>query len=400
MNLLFMAKQNPFADALAIFDPYIDVHYQGNILTANQSTIETDLTGLVKKGGATIKRDATKAWQGGASLKIVMPVNASTYYADGVAIYYIMPFAGKPCTFSFYARGNSGGEVITTYFECYDADDNYVGGSESSNIVALSKSGWTRIWCSSPAVPASAVTVSIYIANDNSAAKTIYVDGLQLEEAAEPTEWKPGLTPPQLVTDRSGCGNHAIFGSAGAIDTNDPLWLANAIQFAELDDYIKLTQGVFSNLPQWSCITVINNYGPGGDGCGRLAYKTVWNIAANGKLVLSVDRAGQDRWESGGYSYRTNLVTMVGYDRTLPDAGPVMWINDSRQAITRLATGSGNVLSDASYDLHLGNSAAAGKNFSGLFYYQAWIPRILSNAEYLRGYSYLKSLMGRRGIEV
>jgi hypothetical protein len=161
-----------------------------NLLTANQSSIETSLPAGYVAAGGTLTRDTTTAWQGSACMKIV----TTTGLLDGVdlwngAVNTGFPVtAGQTYTASAYVKGNAGGEVITMYI--YASDWTNIG----STAVTLTNTAWQRISVT-VTIPTGKTGIFILIRKSSDAGiRTWFIDGLQLEQKAYATSWQIGGT--------------------------------------------------------------------------------------------------------------------------------------------------------------------------------------------------------------
>lgn len=163
-----------------------------NLLTANQSGVETDTTGF-GTNVVTVTRSTAAAWHGNASLLVQPTSNGSgrgCYPAPRIAV-----TAGQAYTFSYYAKQASGGTVqMQPTLEWYNdpTAGSFISGTVGS-IVTLT-SGWQRISVTGTA-PAGAthVTPTMY-SGAVTTAESWYVDSLQLEQKAYATSWTLGGT--------------------------------------------------------------------------------------------------------------------------------------------------------------------------------------------------------------
>ena len=130
----------------------------GNLLTANQASIETDTAGFLNPFGCTIARSTTEALSGAASL-------AAT--ATGAALYFLTPpaTAGVPVspggtyTFSVWAKAGGASATGTPYIQWYNGATKI---SESGGSAAtISSSGWMLLSVTAVA-PATATHAAVY----------------------------------------------------------------------------------------------------------------------------------------------------------------------------------------------------------------------------------------------
>jgi hypothetical protein len=154
-----------------------------NLLTANQSSAETDTTGFVVFN-STIFRDTTKKWSGNASLKVI----TNTGTVDG----------GVEVDFAVTAG------LIYTVSGWYTADTNLAmrGTVQDPNLTwndfvlpAAIAGTWQRFSKTFTAIATG--TAKLFIEQSGTGSATFYVDGLQVEQksyATSATSWILGST--------------------------------------------------------------------------------------------------------------------------------------------------------------------------------------------------------------
>ncbi|MEL7567641.1 MAG: sugar-binding protein, partial [Dehalobacterium sp.] len=79
-----------------------------NLLTANQSSVETDTTGFSAFNSATLSRDTTERWHGSASLKVVTPGSVSY---EGVGVAYTTSTHGSYAG-QIHIKGSAGVRIL------------------------------------------------------------------------------------------------------------------------------------------------------------------------------------------------------------------------------------------------------------------------------------------------
>jgi hypothetical protein len=156
-----------------------------NLLTKNQSDVETDATGFVISGGVgtTLARDTAVAWQGAASLKVTTP-DATNW--RGVRVGPFTVEAGRTYHVSAHIIGAVGGEKIK------------LGGSTGG---AWAFSSPTHTLTASPQRYSASVAPATGSSNyyfeigqsGAAASQTWFVDGLQVEKD-QLGRWVPGQT--------------------------------------------------------------------------------------------------------------------------------------------------------------------------------------------------------------
>ncbi len=150
-----------------------------NLLTANQTSAETDLSGFVAFGSTTISRDTTEHWQGGASLKVVCP---GTTGGEGVFVAYPAT-SNTAYTGSVWLKGSG-----TFGVELRD-DTNAV--YHTPKVVTLN-GDWQRVVTNPLAYGSTAGNLLLIVWGTNPSGATFYADGWQLEQKPYATSWSPG----------------------------------------------------------------------------------------------------------------------------------------------------------------------------------------------------------------
>lgn len=211
-------------DIIANFLADEGVYAVRNLLTANQSSVETDTTGFSVTGGGTttLTRDTTTAWQGSASLKAVTDGTTNPQGAKA-ALAGTNYQANQSYIFSCYVKGASGTIQIRA-----SQEDNGVTLASSANVT-LSGS-WQRISVVAT-MPASvpALGVSLRVVTTSNQAITFNLDGLMIEPAANGLadaqlrgahDWELGGTS---TVQTGGTVTSATFGYVPASDCLDAL---------------------------------------------------------------------------------------------------------------------------------------------------------------------------------
>lgn len=157
-----------------------------NLLTANQSNVETDTSGFNPSGDITLTRDTTEKWTGEAGLKVVTLGNAAN---EGFSTTYNSTI-NTPYTGSAYLKGNG---TVSVKLRVNYNDSTYTESAE--NIVTLNQV-WQRVVFS--ITPTSGKTVTnyqLFFTTPTPQATTFYADGLQLEQKRYSTSWYPPGSP-------------------------------------------------------------------------------------------------------------------------------------------------------------------------------------------------------------
>lgn len=158
-----------------------------NILSANQSNVETNTTGFAAVDTAALTRDNAQHWQGGWSLKVVTS-GAANSVQGGVQV--DVACAGATAyTASVYLRAASGTPTVEVLWQ----DDK--GTTSTIRNVQLSATAWKRVEVSGT-THGSAATLSLLVLEGIAdAGITFWADGLQVEATSFATPWVAGNDP-------------------------------------------------------------------------------------------------------------------------------------------------------------------------------------------------------------
>jgi hypothetical protein len=164
-----------------------------NLLTANQSSVETDTTGFVNTsfGSSTMTRDTSKAWHGSASIKVTstdaeqIMLGLSTELSPRPAI------AGQSYTASAKMIASVAGRDFLPGIGFLDSGGGYLDSTTGASVIS-STTGWQDV---SATMTAPAGTAFVYLtgilygcANGDS----FNLDGLQIEQKSYATSWQLG----------------------------------------------------------------------------------------------------------------------------------------------------------------------------------------------------------------
>jgi hypothetical protein len=160
-----------------------------NLLTANQSSWETDTTGAYNVGLLTMAVDTSQKWVGAQSLKIVTD-GSGGYQALEVRAPAAGFTASEQITLSLYILGASAGGTLRFYCQ---GSTGQLGSSPSTVTLTTS---WQRVtFTTTLPNPLTSTYVSIRLdTGGTSQALTYWIDGLQIEAAAAATFWRYGGT--------------------------------------------------------------------------------------------------------------------------------------------------------------------------------------------------------------
>lgn len=175
----------------------------GNLLTANQASIETDTTGWGNVSNASIAASATQAKNGTKSLRLT--ATATDAYMDVQTTGgYIPVTAGQTYTVSGQSRAGSAAREISPFIFWYDAG-NVELSATAANQVNNSTSGWTRHLSTAVAPATATQAVVMFRVFDVAASEIHYLDELGFWEGAGGQWALPGtpITNLGFYTDES-----------------------------------------------------------------------------------------------------------------------------------------------------------------------------------------------------
>jgi len=158
-----------------------------NLLTANQSNVETDTTGFTQ-AGSTVTKVTTNgdgaAYAGTGFLKVVTDNAAAN---EGVQVdSTLVPYSNVTYTGSVYLRGS--GTVVVKIYE-YNSAAGVIGNTASSQITLTGT--WTKYEVSRVfAKNGHKAVVTVY--TDTQQDITFYCDNFQLEQNTSAHEWMTG----------------------------------------------------------------------------------------------------------------------------------------------------------------------------------------------------------------
>ena len=168
------------------FDQSVEVR---NLLTANQSSVETDTSGFSTYGfntfaGAVLTRDTAEKGQGVASLKVT--TNGLSAW-QGVNVTYQGNAIAGDLTFSFYVKAPQGTPLRAVIYDNTNA--SYPAG-HTLEFTATGK--WERKSVTfEPTARTKDLSLQVTL-NNFTTATAFHLDGLQLEKGDKATAWTLG----------------------------------------------------------------------------------------------------------------------------------------------------------------------------------------------------------------
>lgn len=166
-----------------------------NLLSANQSSVETDTTGFGNNTG-TLSRDTTTAWTGSASLKLVttttgdkwISVNGSTTLGSFTTCFAVTP--NQSYTFSAYLKSDGTAAVTLRIIEISGTGSILHDTTLSPSSLATSFTRLIQTYTAS----ASSAGVLLRIQQSGTPFGSIWADGIQWEQKSYATSWQIGGT--------------------------------------------------------------------------------------------------------------------------------------------------------------------------------------------------------------
>ena len=190
-----------------------------NLLTANQSSVETDLTGLSRwpVGDTEFIRDTSIAWQGGASARLTR-INVAGIMAISSAGFYVPVTPVVVYTSSVCARAEvAAGRRWQLELRWLRADSSTIG-AVFTPLTAHTPGAWVRLAVTGTSPADAAFAIMMVWLESAAVGERLWWDGALLEPKSYPTSWHLGgstraaqklstVTPSVLPSD---CGIGAI----------------------------------------------------------------------------------------------------------------------------------------------------------------------------------------------
>lgn len=191
---------------------------KSNILTANQSNVETDTTGFTAIGAATMTRTTNIYYQGIASLSVV----TGAVSGDGAKVDGVAASAATQYTASAYIKGTSGDTVKMVL------RDN-TNGTETTTTQVMNGL-WQRVQVTHTMGAVAVTDLEVHFTNNAATNITFYVDAIQVEANSYAGHWTVGGT--------SGVSNILTATTDMSNFTTDGYW-----DFEQFDDLLIMANG-------------------------------------------------------------------------------------------------------------------------------------------------------------
>jgi len=270
-----------------------------NLLTENQSSVETDTTGLTQYGsGVTLSKDTTVAWHGSASLKVVTDGSATLqgFFAR------IAGTAGTAYSAQVRLRGNGSVSFLLVARDSAGASLGYANTGTFSLV-----DSWVLKTLSYTA-PANTAYIEILVRTGTAQAITFYADGLQIEQKAYATSWTLGgttraaevLTIPTagVLSAQEGTVEVTVIPSLGSsvvpggYGFHDLVW---ATGDTTKGFYVRRKQNIIELLSRRSAGNQVAAYSFNWNAGDRIALAVKWDstkvyLLVNGQRVITLDK--------------------------------------------------------------------------------------------------------------
>ena len=152
-----------------------------NLLSENQASIETDLTGLSVQGAGVITRDTIEFNHGVASLKTV---TGNAAINEGCRTTSIDVAPSLDYTESVFVKGSG---TVELFLSERNAGDASLGSVSTGNIVLTDT--WTR-YSVTRTFGADGVKARFILLTPTQQGITFYIDCLQIEQASSASDWR------------------------------------------------------------------------------------------------------------------------------------------------------------------------------------------------------------------
>ena len=179
-----------------------------NLLTANQSSVETDTTGFTATN-SSINRVINEAWHGVASLEVITN-NGAAGEGFGLPLTSLIP--SVTYTYSIYLKGSG-----TVYLQLSEFTSGWAGLGDTNGSTITLTSQWQRASVTRT-FGATGTNANLRVLTNVKQGITFYADGIQLIQSSFSLPWHLGgstraaqklsvITPSTLPSD---CGIGAI----------------------------------------------------------------------------------------------------------------------------------------------------------------------------------------------
>ena len=163
-----------------------------NLLTVNQSSLETDTTGWIADTNCTIARSTAQAADGIASLSLTSAAGGDMYAnTNPVTTYGVQPL--QQITAIAYFRTQTSARSCRLELLWYDAGSSFISASNGGSVTD-STSAWTQAFVTALApVTAAFVRIRVRVISTGAASEVHYVDKIALKHAPS-LNWNIGGT--------------------------------------------------------------------------------------------------------------------------------------------------------------------------------------------------------------
>jgi len=271
-----------------------------NLLTENQSSVETDLEGLAgwsSYGSHTFERDTTTAWHGLSSAKVTSTYDGSQNIGVLIASGSKIPVdPNTPYSFNVYVKASAApGRMahVTVFF--YDSEGIYTDVAIASGSVEASPT-WARLIASGTS-PANAASCYAEVVLENvQNGEVLWCDGMQFEQRSYPTSWTLGGTirsPETLTIPTEG----VLHKDEGTIE----LWI-NPITVQSWNNFFSMSISTGRFLLYFASAGIVYwDYGPANSGLGTNGGVAVAGQWLHVAMRWSTSKGSRELFVNGQY---------------------------------------------------------------------------------------------------
>lgn len=186
-----LARRVPGVERALAIDNYRKTN---NLLTANQSNIETDATPWVNDANATITRSTAQAAQGSASLSMQAIAAGQMVVRTGGGTTGPAVTPGRAYTVRAEFRAATTGRLVWVNLVWYTAAGAFISTANGASVTDTT-TGWTEVSVSAIA-PSTAAFCAVQLATTSTVVlgEVHYADKIQVREG-DGTDWVVGGTP-------------------------------------------------------------------------------------------------------------------------------------------------------------------------------------------------------------
>lgn len=301
-----------------------------NLLTENQSSIETSTTGWAGSS-ATIARSTLQAWEGSASLAVTPTIegtSASALTPSGTAGVRVLP--NTVYTLSAYAKAITRTTPnVAVLMGFWDSAGSLITSGVSSPTVDPSSTAWSRV-SSTVTSPINAAFARAQLRTNTPALEeVVYWDGVQIEQNATASVWRLGGTGHAITVEEATTNLLTTNQSDGGEDGTTTGWATSGTNTIA-SSTTRAWQGTRSILATYQDDLRLANVAPAITAAGahlfsayvwiptawdggtiRLAHDSTFTASTN-LVIVDADLAKRDQWQRISMSLTIDASDLVG----------------------------------------------------------------------------------------